>query len=342
MAPNLTAAGRYNKCHKSRLTFVSIQAQGRVRAVEAQVYLEVAVDIVFLINFVTDLAWLAATASMAGVRARLWRLLAASAAGAAAAVWAYWPSGRWLTSGPGVVLGSVALLLLAFWPVRLRQGLRLAGIFILTGGAMAGIAMLTGARQGATALALIDPASYPGGLVSAGLLLCLVGARYLLAAFRERARLAKGLYQLTVTMGGREVQIPALMDTGNSLKDPLSGRPVVVVEARSLAGSLPPLVIEAVGAGWDAMDRLPPSWAARCRLVPFRAVGEPGGMLLAFAPDGLLVRKAGASDGVRVDGLVGLTGHRLHPEGAYRALLSPQILDAEGEVSGNAWEGETG
>lgn len=318
-------------------------ARGRVAAVESQVYLVVAVDIVFLVNFVTDLAWLAATASMAGVRARLWRLVVASAVGAGAAVWAYWPQGQWLTRGIGVVLGSLLLLALAFWPIRRQQGLRVVGTFILTGGAMAGVVMLTGSRSGGIATVVrADPGAYSGGLIAAGLLFCLVGARYLLSAARERARLAKGLYRLTVGLGEQEVELPALVDTGNSLKDPLTGVPVIIVEAGALASILPPLVMEATGAAWEALDRLPASWAARCRLVPFRAVGESAGMLLAFAPDRLLIRKVGATDGVRVDGLVGLSGQLLHPEGAYRALLPPQVLDAEEEVPGEAWEGETG
>lgn len=294
--------------------------------------LVVNVDIAFLVNFVTNFAWLCSTAVLAGVRPRRWRLPLASAAGAAAAVWAYFPTGRWLTSAPGALAGSAALLLLAFCPCRVQQAMRAAAYFILSGGAMAGIAVLTSARQAGPEGAYRFPAMF----VAPGIMLTLAGGRYLWEAVRERRQLARGLYRLQVQVGDRSVELPALLDTGNSLRDPLSGAPVTVVEAAALSALLPPAVLQAATRGWEGFDGLPGSWAARCKMVPFRAVGRPAGILLAFAPDRLRVMAPDGQDWTEATGLLGLSAERLHPEEAYRALLAPRTIESGAEVPGSA------
>jgi len=299
----------------------------------AQAVLVVHVDTAFISNFVTDLAWLWAAGRLAGAKPGRWRLGLAAAMGAAAAVWAYFPSGRWITSLPGLVLGTAALLALAFWPCRPGQALRVAAYFLLTGGAMAGAVMLASTHWSG---GLRGTSPFPSSLVASGLLVSLVGVRYLWESARERARVSRGLYSLRIRVGDRSVDIAGLLDTGNALREPLTGTPVAIVEAEALGGLLPPLVREAVTAGWAGLDRLPKSWSVRCRIVPYRAVNRATGLLLAFTPDELAVRLPGGAAWERATGLVGLTAERLHPEGAYQALLPPAL------GAGNAWEGDAG
>lgn len=120
-----------------------------------------------------------------------------------------------------------------------------------------------------------------------------------------------------------------LVDTGNELKEPLTGRPVVVAEVAALAGLLPVALVEAVAGStldWDLLEHLPDGWTDLFRLVPFRSVGRPAGLLLAFLPDRLAVRVRGGDCWKPVEGLVALVGEPLHPDGAYRALLPPSLL----------------
>ncbi len=312
---------------------------------ESQLVLYVNVDVAFLLNFLTDLAWLWATRSLAGLRTGFWRLALAAAAGAAASVWAFFPTGRWLATAPGVIGGTAVLLILAFCPCRLQQAVRAAAYFLFSGAVMAGAVLLLSARQGGpVGLPGSAPPDVPAALVAPGLLICLAGARYLWASARGRHRLARELYDLRVRIGPRELELPALLDTGNALRDPLTGTPVAVVELEALRDLLPPLVREAAGEGWSGLTRLPASWQARCRPLPFRAVGQPEGILLALVPDGLTVRRRGRRTGTwrAVRGLVALTREPLHPEGTYRALLPPPLTGMAEAEPGMAWEGETG
>lgn len=295
------------------------------------------VDVLFLANFTGDLLWLWATSSMAGVQIRWWRAVATAVVGGAAGVWAVFPSGRWLATLPGLIFGTGLFLGMAFWPRSVRQAVRVGGYGLLAIVAMAGAGLLLGGRRhGAVAFAPTDLAPQ---LVAVGLLVSTAGIRTMVAAVRERARIARGLYGLRVQVGEAETELVALLDTGNDLREPLTGRSVLVAEARALQALLPQEVSLGGGETWDHLSALPPPWEARCRLVPYRAIGSPSGFLLAFAPDRLEVRLPKSDQWVGVDGLVGLAGWPLHPDGAYQALLSPPLVEG---VLGKAWEGEAG
>ncbi|HYG60062.1 MAG TPA: sigma-E processing peptidase SpoIIGA [Symbiobacteriaceae bacterium] len=281
-------------------------------------YWYINVDVAFLLNFLADLVWLWATAALTGVPARRARLAAAAAVGAAAAVWGYFPTGRWLATPWGGMVGSAVILALALAPLKGRQAARAAACFILSGGAMAGgVVMATLWREGE---------GYPPATVAAGVMVAALGLRYLWVHARERSRQTRGLYGLRITIGGQAVTLPALLDTGNHLSDPLTSTPVAVVEAGRLKGLLPREVTGALKGGWEALERLPGSWAARCRLVPYRSVGQPEGMLLAVQPDEVAVQEPGTDRWEPARGLIGLAGFPLHPEGLYGALLPHRWL----------------
>ena len=85
---------------------------------------------------------------------------------------------------------------------------------------------------------------------------------------------------MELTFSQRVVSMTALHDTGLSLSDPVTNRPVVVAYWRDMAWLLP--------AGADVAR--PIECARLChdrgihgvRLVPYRAVGVESGMFLAF------------------------------------------------------------
>ena len=88
-------------------------------------------------------------------------------------------------------------------------------------------------------------------------------------------------------LGDRSLTLRALIDTGNTLSDPASGRAVIVADALSLSpllGFTPDL--SDVSALVEALSRVP-GLERRVSLVPYRSVGVSGGLLAAFRPDAL-------------------------------------------------------
>lgn len=74
------------------------------------------------------------------------------------------------------------------------------------------------------------------------------------------------------------IQLTALKDTGNTLRDPITGEPVLVIDG-SCAKALAGLEEKQLASPLETMARHP---VPGLRLIPYRAVGCSGGMLLAM------------------------------------------------------------
>ena len=136
-------------------------------------------------------------------------------------------------------------------------------------------------------------------------------------------RSGKGLKELVpavLTLDGRRVALTALVDTGNTLTDPATGRPVMVAEGETLSPLFPP------GTGPGPEDLRDPAGGlarlgegplrGRLRLLPYRAVGVDRGLLLAVRVD--RARVGGEELGPL---LVAMSPTPVSDGGSYRALI---------------------
>ena len=88
-----------------------------------------------------------------------------------------------------------------------------------------------------------------------------------------------------LTYGGKTVSIIALRDSGNTLRDPISGEQVLVVSGE-VAEKLTGLTQEQLRAPLKTLMCRP---VPGLRLIPYRAVGQAGDMLLAMRFDGVKI-----------------------------------------------------
>lgn len=108
----------------------------------------------------------------------------------------------------------------------------------------------------------------------------------------------------------KQCSLTALRDTGNTLKDPITGRSVLIVGA-DIARELTGLTGEQLRQPIEVMEQSP---LPGLRLIPYRAVGQPAGMLLAVR---ISKMRIGAWQG---SGLVAFAPDTLSPEGKFQAL----------------------
>ena len=88
-------------------------------------------------------------------------------------------------------------------------------------------------------------------------------------------------------MNGKKTEADGLIDTGNLLKDPLSGKPVICADRRVLRAVLSLEMAQAMEDSQRAAF-LPPADACRLRLIPAKtATGHS--MLTGFLPDRILI-----------------------------------------------------
>lgn len=248
------------------------------------------VDSVFVLNAGMDYLLLLATARLAGVPLRRLRYLLGALAGGAYAVAVFLPGCGFLANTPVKLAAGVALAVMAFGGEE--KLLRLTLLLFAVSCALAGCVLALGLLAGG-GVPVVNGIFYTD--VDAKVLLIAAAAAYavLTVVFRAAARHGIGgeLVPVRLCLGGRMVMLTALHDTGNALEDPVSGQPVLVLARGSLDAALPPKVRgllndELLRFPADLMEPLRQAAPTlRMQLVPYHAVGVPGGLLLAVRTD---------------------------------------------------------
>lgn len=110
--------------------------------------------------------------------------------------------------------------------------------------------------------------------------------------------------------GEKKLSLIALADTGNTLRDPITGRPVLVVEA-GVAQKLTGLTPIQLRSPVRVMEECT---VPGLRLIPYRTVGQSSGMLLALRFQKVRIGKWKGSS------LVAFAPEALCSDGRYQAL----------------------
>ena len=243
------------------------------------------VDSVFALNALVDYLLLLGTARLAGIPLRRGRYLAAALLGGMYAVACFLPGGAFLARMPVKAAAGIFLALVAFGGEErlFRLTVLLFAVSCAMAGGVLGVGLLSGG-----AIPAVNGIFYTD--IDARVLLVTATAAYLLLSLVFRAAAAHGvageLVNVRVSLGGRSVELTALHDTGNSLRDPLTGRHVLVLSPTA-AGELLGVAAERLQndpvALLSELRRLSP--ARKPRLIPYSAVGTPEGLMLAFRAD---------------------------------------------------------
>ncbi len=248
------------------------------------------VDSVFVLNALMDYLLLLTTARLAGVPLRRKRYVLAALLGGLYAVAVFLPGLGYLAETPVKVAVGTLLALIAYGGEE--KLLRLILLLFLVSCALAGCVLGLGLLT-ATPVPVVRGIFYTD--VDAKVLAVASAAGYCVLTLVFRASAKRGirgeLLPVRVSLGERRAELTALYDTGNGLRDPATGRPVLVVAKGALDTIFSAEVRELLTG--DALmapaDLLGPLRQAapelRTWLVPYQAVGVNRGLLLAIRSD---------------------------------------------------------
>ncbi len=255
--------------------------------------IEVYADLYFLVNASMDLLCLMMTAALLHRSIRRWRTILAAGIGGGYALAALLLG---IDGVPGLVCDLAAVTVLcavAFFErgMRVWRLLQCAAVDAL-------VSMLLGGVM--TALfAWLNRLNLPlealrGDGISVWLfaliavvsgLLTLSGGRFLGRAGKTES------VTLEATLFGKRLMLRALVDSGNLLRDPVSGKSVIVVERKRLEEVLSYDLL--TGDGWMG----DPAIAGRIRLIPTQTATGTG-MLRAIRPDRLRLTDQNGTESV--------------------------------------------
>lgn len=123
----------------------------------------------------------------------------------------------------------------------------------------------------------------------------------------------------------RHVTVTGFVDTGNTLREPLSGRACVIVDPCAVAGALPEDVLAFSASGGLDPDCLSAESKRRIRLVPAESLGGHS-LLVGYLPDRLEILSEKEEGQKRSVDAVIVLEDRGGSFGGYDAILPPVLM----------------
>lgn len=299
--------------------------------------MEVYLDILIVENFAMNYIILYTTSLFLKTKRMILRFMAGSFIGVCYMVLSLLlntPSSVW------VILGKLSLSLLiiavAFNPKKLKEFIKTLITFYVVTFIFAGAAFALILFGGAGGIAPDGSMYLNWNLPINFIVLTAMTGMFLFGRFRkyirERSRSDDCFVSLYIVFDGNGIWIPALVDTGNELKDPISGCPVVIVEAEAISSLLPEKLKEFFRQKGlyellqIDMPLIEAGWISRFRIVPYSSLGCEKGMLPGFKPDFIEINETGQEKKDIRDVIICLYDKQLSENKKYSALLAPELV----------------
>lgn len=151
-------------------------------------------------------------------------------------------------------------------------------------------------------------------------LICYVIIGLIFKSYGKRAE--RCIKHITVSLRQKTVELDILIDTGCELRDPISGRAVIVCEKQAVSALVGDSICKELegfseNSAVDIMQKIINfDGGERFRIVPFKTVGNVRKMMLSFRPDEIT-----AENGKKLDALIGISDVNFSSGCGYSALM---------------------
>lgn len=289
-------------------------------------------DILFLVNLYIDFFLIVCVKKFLRLQVPGFRLFLGALAGAFSSLCALLPVLDGILS---VLVGIASAFLItaaAFAPTRLFAYLKAAAAYWLFSFLFAGFFLLLSNLLPLQNLTVRNGTVYFG--ISPVMLFVFTLLAYLVISLTKRfmgpAEPDARYVKLTVENLGQNCTLYAKSDTGNALKEPFSGLPVIVAEAEALKSTAPPGIL-------DFTDGHPE--AAGLRLIPFLTISGEG-VLPAFKPQRVTVEEK-KSPRINLPCYIAVSRRRLSA-GSFSAVFNPDLLSGLDRSAGSTGKPKSG
>lgn len=241
-------------------------------------------DLLIIINFCFNFLLITVTGWMSLQQLRLGRYAMAALAGTV--IWLiffFWPQYIFI-SWVCRIAGGLAIACIAWKPAGLKKLVSKAVLLVVAGQLVGGgiyslIFALDSTQLGRGGTSIPISMAAGGGVLMLGI------AAWWAGRLHKTRQLRSYVGTVTVSMNNKSLTVPALMDSGNTMRHPVNSWPVVVLE-RQAARSLfsPELMV------WLDEPLTPPpvGMETHIALIPYKTLSSSG-LLAAVHPDELVL-----------------------------------------------------
>ncbi len=144
--------------------------------------------------------------------------------------------------------------------------------------------------------------------------------QYSFSMNKRQMKIKDLLCDLEIVVNKRKIKIKAYIDSGNTLKDPLSQKPVIIVEKNVMEKII------------DVDNLVEGGENLKLRLIPFKSIGKQNGMLIGIKPEYIKIKHNDIQT-ITKNVIVGIYDKKISKN--YSALIGLEILEGGKEHENN-------
>lgn len=266
--------------------------------------MEIYVDVLFFINFFMDFVILYLTNVVSKMNKSIKRLLAASVI--MAFMYCIFSLNFLYKYGNIFQLIIMALMVvIVFMPADFYTYIRIFIINIINSLAVGGITLVLYFFNGYGFVLRKNTISvFPFSLLICGVSTAVTVILLYNTYINNKILKGEKICNIILYLGHKSVEIRALVDTGNSLQDPISGKPVIIVDKNIV------------------MQLIKGNKICGIRLLPYKSLGNSNGIL-----KGIIIDKAVVECKEIYKPIIGIYNEKLSNNSFFNGLISPKLYN---------------
>lgn len=289
------------------------------------------IDIIIAENLIMNYIILYATGLISKNKISYLRIFLASLIGAIYAVTQYISKLNIYSNFIIKTILSIIIIFVAFNPQNIKKLCKQLVLFYLTTFTFGGVATYL--------IYLLKPQNiiikngmYVGTYVLKVIFIgAILGTIILIISFRlSKNKMTKKdlICQIKIKLNGKEKVLNAIVDTGNMLKEPITGNPVVVIEKVALYDLMPKEILNntesILGGDFEQIpEKIKKEYIQRLKIIPFSSLGKQNGMLVGIKPEKLEVINEQSEE--KNNAIIGIYNKSLTKRGEYNALIGIEL-----------------
>lgn len=207
------------------------------------------------------------------------------------------PGAAFAVKAGGIMAGSSILMVTIMYPKNNRD------IFLKAMASLYGFTFLLGG-----ALLFLKKYIFPQHSGSLWILLSAGTVSALAGFLLKRKRELQNECEVLLLCGHKQLKLKAFIDSGNMLTEPISGKPVSVLEAELLEK-------EGIEMPED-----------KCKVIPYHSVGKKNGILMGYEFEGMILRTEHNDRSIE-NVIIAVSRDRLFSDGRYQMLLPSKLFE---------------
>lgn len=150
--------------------------------------------------------------------------------------------------------------------------------------------------------------------------------KVLFSVFMKHREQSNDLYEVRICYQDREIRVKALVDTGNSLREPVCNRPVHVIEFETLKVLLDESFQQMIYGFYNDYDVQSAIYSDVIKVIPFHSLGKTSGIILGIKIDHMYIAKDGEEMKV-TEPILGIYNQKLSHNSDYQMLIHPEVMN---------------